>query len=90
MVPVGDGVPQERGGVQPVGADDVGAGNAGLRLLSQFRFDIVKVDLSLVQEGANNDASRAISTACVRLCTPSLRMMAVTCALTVVSAMVSS
>jgi diguanylate cyclase (GGDEF)-like protein len=40
-------------GVQDAGvrvaADDVGAGNAGLRLLSQFRFDVVKIDLSLVQ-----------------------------------------
>ena len=35
-----------------VAADDVGAGNAGLRLLSQFRFDAVKIDLSLVQGGA--------------------------------------
>ena len=35
-----------------VAADDVGAGNAGLRLLSQLRFDIVKIDLSLVQGGA--------------------------------------
>jgi len=49
----------QRAGVR-IAADDVGAGNAGLRLLSQFRFDIVKVDLSLVQEGANNDASRAV------------------------------
>jgi diguanylate cyclase (GGDEF)-like protein len=32
-----------------VAADDVGAGNAGLRLLSQFQFDVVKIDLSLVQ-----------------------------------------
>ncbi|MFL5647395.1 MAG: EAL domain-containing protein [Chloroflexota bacterium] len=38
-------------------ADDVGAGNAGLRLLSQLRFDIVKIDLSLVQGGAIHDAS---------------------------------
>ncbi|MEO8572247.1 MAG: bifunctional diguanylate cyclase/phosphodiesterase [Chloroflexota bacterium] len=38
-------------------ADDVGAGNAGLRLLSQLRFDIVKIDLSLVQRGAVHDAS---------------------------------
>jgi len=38
-------------------ADDVGAGNAGLRLLSQMRFDIVKIDLSLVQGGAVYDAS---------------------------------
>ncbi len=41
-------------GVQSAGvrvaADDVGAGNAGLRLLSQFRFNVVKIDLSLVQK----------------------------------------
>jgi diguanylate cyclase (GGDEF)-like protein len=41
-------------------ADDVGAGNAGLRLLSQVRFDIVKIDLSLVQDGAHRDSSRAV------------------------------
>ncbi|HET9681157.1 MAG TPA: EAL domain-containing protein, partial [Candidatus Limnocylindrales bacterium] len=39
-----------RAGVR-VAADDVGAGNAGLRLLSQFQFDVVKIDLSLVQGG---------------------------------------
>jgi len=39
----------QRAGLR-IAADDVGAGNAGLRLLSQFRFDIVKIDLSLVQE----------------------------------------
>jgi EAL domain-containing protein (putative c-di-GMP-specific phosphodiesterase class I) len=43
-----------------IAADDVGAGNAGLRLLSQFRFDIVKLDLSLVQEGAQRDSSQAV------------------------------
>ena len=41
-------------------ADDVGAGNAGLRLLSQVRFDIVKIDLSLVQEGTQHESSRAV------------------------------
>ena len=41
-------------------ADDVGAGNAGLRLLSQVRFDIVKIDLSLVQDGAHDPGSRAV------------------------------
>ncbi|HEY8167496.1 MAG TPA: EAL domain-containing protein [Candidatus Limnocylindrales bacterium] len=41
-------------------ADDVGAGNAGLRLLSQLDFDIVKVDLSLVQGGAMRDSSLAV------------------------------
>ncbi len=40
----------QRAGVR-VAADDVGAGNAGLRLLSQFQFDVVKIDLSLVQGG---------------------------------------
>jgi EAL domain-containing protein (putative c-di-GMP-specific phosphodiesterase class I) len=49
----------QRAGVR-IAADDVGAGNAGLRLLSQFRFDIVKIDLSLVQEGAERDSSRAV------------------------------
>ena len=42
-----------------VAADDVGAGNAGLRLLSQFRFDIVKIDLSLVQR-AGNDQTHSV------------------------------
>ena len=40
-----------------IAADDVGAGNAGLRLLSQIHFDIVKLDLSLVQEGAQRGTS---------------------------------
>ncbi|HZW01055.1 MAG TPA: bifunctional diguanylate cyclase/phosphodiesterase, partial [Candidatus Deferrimicrobium sp.] len=43
-----------------IAADDVGAGNAGLRLLSQLRFDIVKIDLSLVQEGTQRDSSRNV------------------------------
>ena len=41
-------------------ADDVGAGNAGLRLLSEMRFDVVKIDLSLVQAGTAHDPSHAI------------------------------
>ncbi len=41
-------------------ADDVGAGNAGLRLLSEIQFDIVKVDLSLVQGGILHDPSYAV------------------------------
>jgi len=49
----------QRNGLR-IAADDVGAGNAGLRLLSQFRFDIVKIDLSLVQEGTERDSSRAV------------------------------
>ncbi len=43
-----------------VAADDVGAGNAGLRLLSQIDFDILKIDLSLVQSGARSAPSRAV------------------------------
>ncbi len=43
-----------------VAADDVGAGNAGLRLLSQIRFDIVKIDLSLVQGGAVKATSEEV------------------------------
>ena len=49
----------QRAGVR-VAADDVGAGNAGLRLLSQFRFDIVKIDLTLVQDGTERASSRAV------------------------------
>jgi len=41
-------------------ADDVGAGNAGLRLLSEVSFDIVKIDLSLVQGGVLHDPSHAV------------------------------
>ena len=41
-------------------ADDVGAGNAGLRLLSEIQFDIVKIDLSLVQGGVLHDPSFAV------------------------------
>jgi diguanylate cyclase (GGDEF)-like protein len=43
-----------------IAADDVGAGNAGLRLLSQLQFDIVKIDLSLVQGGAVRATSQEI------------------------------
>lgn len=49
----------QRAGVR-IAADDVGAGNAGLRLLSQFRFDIVKIDLTLVQEGSERDPTHAV------------------------------
>jgi diguanylate cyclase (GGDEF)-like protein len=41
-------------------ADDVGAGNAGLRLLSEISFDTVKIDLSLVQGGILHDPSHAV------------------------------
>lgn len=43
-----------------IAVDDVGAGNAGLRLLSQFRFDVVKIDLSLVQAGAGKETVHAV------------------------------
>ena len=45
-----------------VAADDVGSGNAGLRLLSQLRFDIVKIDLSLVQGGSHDQSLEVIRT----------------------------
>jgi diguanylate cyclase (GGDEF)-like protein len=41
-------------------ADDVGAGNAGLRLLSEIHFDILKIDLSLVQGGVLHDPELAV------------------------------
>ena len=43
-----------------IAADDVGAGNAGLRLLAQLRFDIVKIDLSLVQGGTVRATSQEV------------------------------
>jgi diguanylate cyclase (GGDEF)-like protein len=39
-------------------ADDLGAGNAGLRLLSELQFDVLKVDLSIVQRSSS--ASSAV------------------------------
>ncbi len=43
-----------------VAADDVGAGNAGLRLLSLVPFDVVKIDLSLVQDAVTHETSAEI------------------------------
>jgi diguanylate cyclase (GGDEF)-like protein len=43
-----------------IAADDVGAGNAGLRMLSEIAFDIVKIDLSLVQRGVLQESSLAV------------------------------
>jgi diguanylate cyclase (GGDEF)-like protein len=43
-----------------VAIDDVGAGNAGLRLLSEVDFDILKIDLSLVRASATHEASEAV------------------------------
>ena len=43
-----------------IAIDDVGAGNAGLRLLSDLDFDIMKIDLSLVRAGAQHGPSEAV------------------------------
>jgi diguanylate cyclase (GGDEF)-like protein len=48
-------------------ADDVGAGNSGLRLLSEFSFDIIKVDLTLVQRSPTSAASSAVIESVVAL-----------------------
>jgi diguanylate cyclase (GGDEF)-like protein len=48
-------------------ADDVGAGNAGLRLLSEVRFDVIKVDLGLVQRSGASAASSAVIESVVAL-----------------------
>jgi len=40
-----------------IAADDVGAGNAGLKLLSEINFDVVKIDLSLVRGGVLRDSA---------------------------------
>jgi diguanylate cyclase (GGDEF)-like protein len=50
-------------------ADDVGAGNAGLRLLSEINFDIVKIDLSLIQGGTMHDPSHGVLRALQELAT---------------------
>jgi diguanylate cyclase (GGDEF)-like protein len=43
-----------------IAIDDVGAGNAGLRLLSEVDFDIMKIDLSLVRAGATHEPTEAV------------------------------
>jgi EAL domain-containing protein (putative c-di-GMP-specific phosphodiesterase class I) len=43
-----------------IAADDVGAGNAGLRLLSELHFDVMKIDLSLVQASAARESADAV------------------------------
>jgi diguanylate cyclase (GGDEF)-like protein len=50
-------------------ADDVGAGNAGLRLLSEIHFDIVKIDLSLIQGGTMHDPTHGVLRALQELAT---------------------
>ena len=43
-----------------IAADDVGAGNAGLRLLTEVSFDILKIDLSLVRAGTESRSADAV------------------------------
>jgi diguanylate cyclase (GGDEF)-like protein len=43
-----------------IAADDVGAGNAGLQLLSRIDFDVIKIDMSLVQTGTVLGPSRSV------------------------------
>jgi diguanylate cyclase (GGDEF)-like protein len=52
-----------------IAADDVGSGNAGLRLLSTLHFDIVKLDLSLVHAGGQRDSSLAVLRSLAELAT---------------------
>jgi len=55
-----------RAGIR-LAADDLGAGNAGLRLLSELRFDILKVDLSLVQRSSPGAPSSEVVSSVVGL-----------------------
>ncbi len=48
-------------------ADDVGAGYAGLRLLAELTFDVIKVDLTLVQRSASSASSTAVIESVVAL-----------------------
>jgi diguanylate cyclase (GGDEF)-like protein len=48
-------------------ADDIGAGNAGLRLLAEVTFEIFKVDLGLVQRSATGGLSNAVLGSVVEL-----------------------
>jgi diguanylate cyclase (GGDEF)-like protein len=52
-----------------VAADDIGAGNSGLRLLSEIAFDVLKVDLGLVQASAAGGPSSAVLDSMVTLAT---------------------
>ena len=55
-----------RAGVR-IAADDVGAGNAGLRLLAEISFDVLKVDLGLVQSSAGGGPPSAVLSSVVAL-----------------------
>jgi EAL domain-containing protein (putative c-di-GMP-specific phosphodiesterase class I) len=48
-------------------ADDIGAGNAGLRLLAEISFDVLKVDLDLVKRSAAELPSEAVLGSVVEL-----------------------
>ncbi len=50
-----------------IAADDVGAGNAGFQLLSHVEFDVIKIDLSLVQTGAVLAPSQSVLRALIDL-----------------------
>lgn len=50
-----------------IAADDVGAGNAGLRLLSMVEFDVIKIDMSLVQGGTVLAPSRSVLHAIIEM-----------------------
>lgn len=41
-------------------ADDLGSGNSGLKLLSDLHFDVVKVDLGLIQRSSTSGPSSAV------------------------------
>jgi EAL domain-containing protein (putative c-di-GMP-specific phosphodiesterase class I) len=53
-------------GIQ-IAADDIGAGNAGLRMLSQIQFDVMKIDLSLVQVAAGREPVTSVLTSLIDL-----------------------
>jgi diguanylate cyclase (GGDEF)-like protein len=57
-----------RAGIR-LAADDLGAGNAGLRLLSELQFDILKVDVNLVRRSAPGALSSAIVSSVIDLAT---------------------
>ena len=55
-----------RAGIR-IAADDLGAGNAGLRLLSELQFDLLKVDVNLVRRSEPGALSSAIVSSVVDL-----------------------
>ncbi|HET6744585.1 MAG TPA: EAL domain-containing protein [Candidatus Limnocylindria bacterium] len=56
-----------RGAGIRLAADDVGAGYNGLRLLAEVTFDVIKVDLTLVQRSASSASSSAVIESVVAL-----------------------